>query len=71
MRTPPARSTRLTLQRWREIGRQGGASFRNWVTRSRPSRFIMTRSWVGLATPRVAAKASAISSGVNSRTARS
>ena len=32
--------------------------------RSRPSCFITARSWVGLATPRVAANASAISSGV-------
>ena len=71
MRTPPASSTRLTLQRWSETGRHGGASSRNWVTRSRPSRFIIIRSCVGLATPRVAANASAISSGVNSRVARS
>ena len=57
-------ATRLTLQRWSEIGRRGGASARNWATRSRPSCFITVRSWVGLATPRVAANASAISSGV-------
>ena len=34
------------------------------ATRSRPSRFIAVRSCVGLAMPRAAANASAISSGV-------
>ena len=53
-----------TLQRCSEIGRRSGASARNWASRSRPSCFITVRSWVGLATPRAAANASAISSGV-------
>ena len=41
------------------------------ATRSRPSCFITDRSCVGLAMPRVAAKASAISSGVKNCSARS
>ncbi len=55
-------TTRLGLQRCSEIGRRSGASARNWRSRSRPSFFITVRSCVGLATPRAAANASAISS---------
>ena len=68
--TVPARSTRLTLQRWSDMGRRSGASARNCATRSRPSRFMTARNCVGLATPRVAAKASAISSAVKYCSAR-
>ena len=71
MRMTAASATRLKLQRWSEMRRRGGARARNSAIRSRPSCFIIARSWVGLATPRVAANASAISSGVNSRRARS
>ena len=60
---PSVSRTRRGPQRCNEIGRRAGASARNWATRSRPSRFIATRSCVGLAMPRAAANASAISSG--------
>ena len=63
-RAPAASTTRFALQRWSEIGRRSGASARNCASRSRPSCFIAVRSCVGLATPRAAANASAISSGV-------
>ena len=51
--------------------RCGGASARKRASRSRPSCFMTVRSCVGLATPRAAANASAISSGVKYRSARS
>ena len=41
-----------------------------WLTRSRPSRLSADRNCVGLATPRVAANASAISSGLKYVNAR-
>ena len=56
-----ARLTRRMLQRCSTIGSRGGASVRNSASRSRGSRFMKARSCVGLATPRVAAKASASS----------
>ena len=59
-----ARVTRRALQRCNTIGRRGGASVRNSASRSRGSRFMKARSCVGLATPRVAAKASASSASV-------
>src|SRR5215472_15478437 len=62
--TEAASSTRRLPQRCRAMGRRGGASARNSPSRSRGSFFRNARSWVGLATPRVAAKASASSSGV-------
>lgn len=65
-----ARPTRRTLHRCSEIGGRDGASARNCSSRFRPSRFIATRSCVGLAAPRAAANASATSSGVNSCNAR-
>ena len=49
--------------RCNEIGRRSGASARNCASRSRPSCFMTERSCVGLAIPRAAANASAISSG--------
>ncbi len=67
---PTASATRPMLQRWRAMRCRSGASARNSARRLRPSSFMAARSWVGLATPRVAAKASAMSSGVNSRSAR-
>ena len=57
-------ATRRMLQRCTEIGRRAGAIDRNSASRSRPSCFNSCRSWVGLATPRVAANASASSSAV-------
>ena len=48
-----------------------GASARKRASRSRPSCFMTVRSWVGLATPRAAANASPISSGVKNCSARS
>ena len=57
-------NTRRGPHRCSEIGRRAGPMARNWATRSRPSCFIAVRSWVGLAMPRAAANASAISSGV-------
>ena len=65
-----ARLTRRTLQRCSAIGFRGGARTRNSPSRSRGSRFMNARSWVGLATPRVAANASASSSGVKYCSAR-
>ena len=62
--TAKARPTRRRLQRCSGIGSRGGASARNVPSRSRGSRFMNARSWVGLATPRVAANASASSAGV-------
>ena len=56
--TAKARPTRRRLQRCSTIGSRGGASARNVPSRSRGSRFMNARSWVGLATPRVAANAS-------------
>src|SRR5687767_1923941 len=56
--------TRRTLHRWIGMGSSSGARARNSDMRSRPSFFISVRSWVGLAIPRVAANASAISSDV-------
>ena len=53
-----------------EIGRRSGASARNCATRSRPSCFMTDRNCVGLAMPRAAANASAISSGVKYCSAR-
>ena len=61
---------RRTLHRCKETGRRAGASARNSATRSRPSCFMTARSCVGLAMPRAAANASAISSGVKNRSAR-
>jgi len=46
------------------IGGRAGARARNSPSRSRGSRFMNARSWVGLATPRVAANASASSASV-------
>src|SRR5436309_52229 len=63
--TPAVLPTRRTLHRWMETGRRSGARARNSPTRSRPSCLSMLRSCVGLATPRAAAKASAMSSSVN------
>jgi hypothetical protein len=63
-RTPSVTAILRRLQRWIGIGSCGGARRRNSARRSRPSRFIIVRTCVGLATPRVAANASAISSGV-------
>ena len=66
----PCRATyRFVVHRWIFIGARWGASAWNSASRSRPSSFIIVRSWVGLATPRVAENASAISSGENSRNA--
>ena len=65
-----ARPTRRTLQRCSTIGFRGGARARNTASRSRGYRFMNARSCVGLATPRVAANASASSSGVKYRSAR-
>ena len=62
--TAAASATRRMLQRCSAIGSRGGARARKEPSRSRGSRFMNARSWVGLATPRVAAKASASSSGV-------
>ena len=59
-----ARAIRRTLQRCSTIGGRWGARARNSPSRSRGSRFMKARSWVGLATPRVAANASASSAGV-------
>ena len=59
-----ARATRPMLQRCSTIGLRGGARARNVPSRSRGSRFMNARSWVGLATPRVAANASDSSAGV-------
>ena len=64
-------TTRRTFQRCSLIWGRFGASSRKRATRSRPSCFSAVRSWVGLAMPRAAANASAISSGVNRRSARS
>ena len=61
---PVASPTRLMLHRCSTIGGRAGASARNSPSRSRRSRFRNARSWVGLATPRVAAKASASSAGL-------
>ena len=69
--TRTASTTRSGLHRWSEILGCGGASARKRASRSRPSCFIAVRSWVGLATPRAAAKASPISSGVKYCSARS
>src|SRR5439155_7415064 len=57
-------AARRRLQCWMATGRRTGASARNSATRFRASRLSEARSWVGLATPRVAANASAISSSV-------
>src|SRR5215472_6685808 len=62
--TEAASTTRRVPQRCSAIGRRGGASDRNSASRSRGSRFRNVRNCVGLATPRVAANASASSSGV-------
>ena len=62
-------STRRTLHRWIETGSRSGTSARNCVSRSRPSSLSSLRSCVGLATPRAAAKASAISASVKYRSA--
>ena len=59
-----ARLTLRTLQRCSTMGCRCGASLRNSASRSRGSRFMKARSCVGLATPRVAAKASASSASV-------
>ena len=59
-----ARATRRMLQRCSTIGGRAGARARNSPSRSRGSRFMKARSWVGLATPRVAANASASSASV-------
>ena len=64
-------TTRRTLHRCTAIGRRSGAIARNSASRSRPSSFMCWRSCVGLATPRVAANASASSSGVKYRRAAS
>ena len=64
------RRIRRGPHRCNEIGARGGASERNCATRSRPSRFMSVRSSVGLAIPRTAANASAISSGVKTASAR-
>ena len=61
---PAARPTRRALQRCSTIGRRCGASLRNSASTSRGSRFMKARSCVGLATPRVAANASASSASV-------
>src|SRR5439155_11754947 len=66
---PNERLTRRALHRWIPTGSRSGASARNRRGRSRPSRFDAIRSWVGVATPRVAANASAISSSVKKRRA--
>ena len=71
MRTPPARSTRLTLQRWREIGRQGGASFPELGDEVPTVPLHHDPQLGGTGDSAGVAKASAISSGVNSQTARS
>ena len=63
-RIATARPTRRKLQRCSTIGSRGGARARNVPSRSRGSRFMNARSWVGLATPRVAANASDSSAGV-------
>ena len=57
--------------RWSEIGRRAGARARNWARRSRPSLLRAERSWDGLAMPRAAANASAISSSEKNCSARS
>src|SRR6516162_1360403 len=51
--TVAASTTRRVPQRCSAIGRRGGASARNSLSKSRGSRFRSPRSWVGLATPRV------------------
>src|SRR5919106_1287718 len=53
------------------IGGRAGASLRNSPRRPRPSSFSARRSCDGMVTPRVAARASATSSGVNCSKARS
>ena len=68
--TPAVRRTRRMLHRCSAIGRRCGPSARNSSMRLRPSRFNAARSCDGLATPRAAAKASAISSSVKMRRAR-
>src|SRR6185436_8762763 len=60
--TPIVSSTRRRLQRWIETCSRSGAIRRNSARRSRPSCLRWLRNWVGLATPRAAANASAISS---------
>ncbi len=63
------------LQRWIEIGSVAGASCRNSSTTSMPCSLFSSaselRDWVGMVTLRVAAKASAMSSGANWSRARS
>jgi len=60
-RTAKARLTRWMRQRCSAIGSRCGARARNAPSRSRGSRLMNGRSWVGLTTPRVAANASASS----------
>ena len=69
-KTPKARPTRRALHRWMLIFGRSGANARNSLIRSRPSSFIFWRSWVGTVIPWVAAKPSAISSGLNWSSAR-
>src|SRR6266516_2842316 len=67
--TSRLRAIRRRLQCWMATGRRCGARARNWAIRSRPSCFRTDRSWEGLATPRAAANASAISPAVKYRKA--
>ncbi|HEX2158734.1 MAG TPA: phosphatase PAP2 family protein [Actinomycetes bacterium] len=63
---------RRMLKRWIEMGAgRSGSRSRNSACRSRPWARSMWRSWDGMASPRVAAKASVISSTENCRWARS
>src|SRR6266542_3976172 len=74
--TPPTSAPTVTpkrrrLHRWMRMDALSGARARNAPTRSRPSLRISALSWEGTVTPRVAAKASAMSSGANSPRASS
>ena len=71
-RTIRARPNRRRLNRWLEMGAgRSGSRSRNSACTSRPWARIMWRSWDGMASPRVAANASVISSTENCRWARS